>query len=188
MKDKTVLGLFVDRIDAETAVNELGLLGIRARDIAIVMKSSMNQDKGALAGLLTSSNIVGLGALLIGGPFALGGGLIGGLVNFGLSEGDAKVYEDKIREGNILLAIPANSENEYQIIDILNELGAHSVQSIDMPTRGEVDHYTFNDGYQPRSGTPAYARLGTKGGRVDREDEGPVSRVKKAIKKIVGKS
>ena len=90
---------------------------------------------GGLAGLLVgigAITIPGLGAFLIGGPIAaalgltgaaattvsgaatggLAGGLIGALTSFGLPEESARMYEKRVREGAIVLAVPVNRRME----------------------------------------------------------------------------
>ena len=79
---------------------------------------------GAIAGFAVANLVLpGVGTLLVAGPIAtaLGltgvaastaagamtglaaGGLIGALVNLGVSEEDAKLYEDLVRSGNVLV-------------------------------------------------------------------------------------
>ncbi len=79
---------------------------------------------GAIAGLVVANGILpGIGTLLVAGPLAtaLGftgaaatavagavtgaaaGGLVGALVNLGVSDEDAKLYEDLVRSGNVLV-------------------------------------------------------------------------------------
>lgn len=109
---------------------------------------------GGLAGLLIGLGAIaipGIGALLIGGPLAaalgltgataatvsgaatgaLAGGLIGALVGIGVPEEDARVYEDRVKSGAILVAVPALSSEHGEASAILNEHGAEQVKSID---------------------------------------------------------
>ena len=79
---------------------------------------------GALAGLVVANGVLpGIGTLLVAGPLAtaLGftgaaattvagavtglaaGGLVGALANLGVSDEDAKLYEDLVRSGNVLV-------------------------------------------------------------------------------------
>ena len=90
---------------------------------------------GALAGFLIgvgAITIPGLGALLVAGPIAtalgltgaaaaattgavggaLAGGFVGALVKLGLPEEKAKVYEQRIKSGDILLVVKADSDEE----------------------------------------------------------------------------
>jgi uncharacterized membrane protein len=105
---------------------------------------------GGLAGLLASFVIPGLGALFIGGPLAaalgltgaaattasgaatgaLAGGLLGALTNLGLSEDEAKKYEERVRSGGILLAVPARSGEEAEVETMLSDNGADDITSV----------------------------------------------------------
>lgn len=107
---------------------------------------------GGLAGLLIgigAITIPGIGALLIGGPIAttLGltgvaastvsgavtgaaGGLVGALMNLGLSEEDARVYERHINEGGILVAFPSTHERVEEARTILEENDADQVRVV----------------------------------------------------------
>lgn len=109
---------------------------------------------GALAGLLIGVGAIaipGIGGLLIGGPLAaalgltgaaattvsgaatgaLAGGVIGALTGIGVSEEDAEVYERKISEGGILVAVPAESHN-VEAAGIMASHGAEQVRTVDM--------------------------------------------------------
>lgn len=110
---------------------------------------------GALAGLLIGIGAIaipGLGAVLIGGPLAaalgltgtaaatvsgaatgaLAGGLIGALVSLGVPEEDAKVYEQQIQEGAVLIAVPTTTEAKADAREILEDNGADRVRSVNM--------------------------------------------------------
>lgn len=106
---------------------------------------------GGLAGLilgLSAITIPGLGALLIGGPIAaalgltgaaattvsgattgaVAGGLIGALSGLGVPRDVAQRYEDRVREGGVILAIPAATEADAEEIrDMLENSGASDV-------------------------------------------------------------
>ena len=109
---------------------------------------------GGLAGLLVGIGalvIPGAGAFLIGGPIAmalgltgaaaatisgattgaLAGGLLGGLIGFGIPEDIARVYEQKVREGAVLLAVPTNSETgELEVKKVFVDHNADQVRTI----------------------------------------------------------
>lgn len=108
---------------------------------------------GGLAGLLIGVGAIvipGIGALLIGGPLAaalglsgaaataasgavtgaLAGGLVGALVSLGVPEEEARSYEEKIKTGGILLAIPANNNDEDEVRRILEDHGAERIRSV----------------------------------------------------------
>jgi len=79
--------------------------------------------------------IPGLGPFIAAGPImaalsgaALGatvGGVAGGLIGMGIPELEAKVYEGKVKEGNILISVHADDSDEIsRATDIFN--GAHA--------------------------------------------------------------
>lgn len=97
---KTVLGVFQDRADVETAIDKFKSEGFRTEDFSIVMKDTREAEDigentgadvasgaasgattgaviGGIAGLLAGVAIPGLGAFLIGGPIAAALGLTG---------------------------------------------------------------------------------------------------------------
>ena len=101
---------------------------------------------GAAAGLVVATGVLpGLGALLVAGPLAaaLGltgtaataaagamtgaaaGGLVGALVGLGVSEREAKVYEERVRLGNIL--ITARSSDPIGVQEIFIKHGAEEI-------------------------------------------------------------
>jgi uncharacterized membrane protein len=99
---------------------------------------------GLATGLLIGIGAItfpGIGALLIAGPLAtalgltgaaastvagaltgaVAGGLLGALVGLGLPDEDARHYEERIKSGAILLAIPNMVIEEDEIKDILED-------------------------------------------------------------------
>ncbi len=94
---------------------------------------------GALAGIiagLTAVAVPGFGMFVIGGPLlaawgisggvlgALAGGLVGALVDLGIPEETAKVYEERIRAGEVLVAVHAEHEHEETVQETLTRKGA----------------------------------------------------------------
>ena len=109
---------------------------------------------GGIAGLLIGIGAVtipGVGAFLIGGPIAaalvltgaaattvsgaatgaLAGGLIGALTGLGVSKEDAEVYEKRVTEGGVLVAVPAETSN-VEAGGILSNHGAEQVRTVDL--------------------------------------------------------
>ncbi|MGI5826466.1 MAG: DUF2795 domain-containing protein [Patescibacteria group bacterium] len=116
---------------------------------------------GLVAGLIVGAaafTIPGVGAILVGGPLLttlglsgvaattvaggitglLAGGIIGTLVGLGVPEEQAKIYEERIKEGAILLAVPAQRGQEKEIQKILEDSGATNVSMVDLKTPEEV--------------------------------------------------
>ena len=105
---------------------------------------------GGLAGLLASIALPGLGAFFIGGPIAaalgltgasasvtsgaatgaIAGGILGALTGLGLSEEDARIYEERIKEGGILVAVSAHNSEEDVVENIFTENDAEDVRSV----------------------------------------------------------
>jgi len=108
---------------------------------------------GGIAGLLIGVGAIvipGVGGLLIGGPLvaALGltgaaaatvsgavtgaaaGGLLGALVGLGIPKERATIYEQTIREGGVLLAVPNREGKRTAITQILNEHGVSQVDAV----------------------------------------------------------
>ncbi len=142
---------------------------------------------GGLAGLLSSSVIPGLGAFFIGGPIsgALGitgtaasvvsgastgaaaGGILGALTGWGISESEAKDYQQSIEKGGILVAVPAREGEEDNVTDLLKDEGAYQLKSFDLKDTGEGGFYEYsmtNPGSGGQTQTPEYAY--SKGGKA----------------------
>lgn len=94
---------------------------------------------GLLAGIGALA-IPGLGAFIAAGPLlaalsgaaagATVGGVTGALIGLGLPEIEAKLYEGKLRGGNILVAVHVDSsEEESRAKAAFKQQGAHDVSS-----------------------------------------------------------
>jgi uncharacterized membrane protein len=105
---------------------------------------------GGIAGLVASFMLPGLGSLFIGGPIAtalgltgaaattasgvatgaVAGGIVGALTGWGLSEDEARMYEKRVSEGGILVAVPAKSGDESKVAQILHDQHADDVKTV----------------------------------------------------------
>jgi hypothetical protein len=94
---------------------------------------------GLLAGIGALA-IPGIGPFIAAGPLmatlggaaagAAVGGITGALVGMGIPEVEAKVYEGRVRGGNILVAVHVDSaEERKRAQDILTRLGARDVDT-----------------------------------------------------------
>ena len=109
---------------------------------------------GGLTGLLVGLGAIaipGLGAILIGGPLAgalgltgaaattvsgaltgaFAGGLLGALVGIGVPEDDARSYEESIKKGAILVAVPISAGRTEEARTILEDNGAEQIKAIE---------------------------------------------------------
>ncbi len=75
----------------------------------------------ATAMVLPGLNLVVAGALMTTlagiGAGAVAGGLVGGLIGLGIPEHEAKIYEDQIKDGAILLAVDAKDKAQKQKVE-----------------------------------------------------------------------
>ena len=109
---------------------------------------------GGLAGLLIgigAITIPGVGALLVAGPLAaalgltgiaattvsgvatglIAGGLVGLLLGLGIPEKTAKVYEERIKHGAILLAVPIDSRYQAEKIKLIfDQYNADQIKTV----------------------------------------------------------
>ncbi|TVP45636.1 MAG: DUF3341 domain-containing protein [Gemmatimonadales bacterium] len=95
---------------------------------------------GYLAGIGALA-IPGIGPLVAAGPImaalsgaAVGGavgGVTGALIGMGIPEFEAKQYEGKIKEGNILISIHTSNRDQVQTAKaVMNEAGAMDVSTV----------------------------------------------------------
>ncbi len=96
---------------------------------------------GLLAGIGALA-IPGVGPLIAAGPImaalsgaaagAIVGGLSGALIGLGIPEIEAKQYEGKLKEGNILLSVHVDNNAERdRAKDLLKEYGAYDIVTVD---------------------------------------------------------
>jgi hypothetical protein len=174
--NKTVIGIFSERENAESALEALEQKGFNPKNISIITQDKqvgqdISQNTGAsvaegpvsgastgaivggIAGLLIgigAITIPGVGALLIAGPLAtalgltgaaattvsgtvtgaLAGGLIGALVGLGVPKAEAQVYEQQIKEGGILVAVPTMTDDDSEVRSLLTQHNASNVRTL----------------------------------------------------------
>ena len=95
---------------------------------------------GAVLGSLTTATAIaipGLNLVVVGtavsalaglGACATTGGLLGALVGAGMSKHEAKIYEDEIKNGSILIAVkPEDGEQKDAVKEVFEELDAYNI-------------------------------------------------------------
>ena len=95
---------------------------------------------GAVLGSLLAAGVVAIPGLnlvvaggLISGLAGLGagaatGGFVGALIGAGIPEHEAKIYENAVKEGAILLAVRTKNHDEKKLVkDILNQADAYHI-------------------------------------------------------------
>jgi uncharacterized membrane protein len=153
----TTLGIFDDPIAARRALDTLRASSLQLDDISLVSRATesggpvsnaddVSAGEGAAVGAVWGG-LVGLAALLIPGigPFiafgALGaaltgavtgavvGGISAALIDFGgISEDDARGYEQQVHAGKTLVAVKARDEDATEVRRILAAAGADSIR------------------------------------------------------------
>jgi hypothetical protein len=105
---------------------------------------------GGLVGFLLGTPLLmipGVGPLLIAGPLAMGmtggivGGVLGAMVGWGIEPGNLENYEQKVREGSVLIVVEGAPDEVARAHGILTESPAdevhmHMKSSVDSP---EID-------------------------------------------------
>lgn len=154
---KTVLSTFADRQQAERAVDELRRKGFE-KEISILARDDKKEGDnqttmgrgnnltggtatggaiGGLAGLAAGAGalaIPGIGPLIAAGPIAgllsgaAAGGVAGGLIDWGIPSDRSKFYEDRIKEGRVLVSIKADDTKINDAEATLRDLGAQDVE------------------------------------------------------------
>lgn len=121
----TVISAFATVDDASNAVSDLEDLGYNPKELTIMMKEQV-----PIAGESNAAEDTAVGIASGATTGALAGGLIGGLMGLGLSKEDATIYETAIKEGGVVVAVPAKDGQEGQVSDILEEHHAHQTRMI----------------------------------------------------------
>ncbi len=156
---RTVTHLFDDYTQAQRAVAALEQAGFASSEISLVSRyrndGSLADDAsgaatgatvgglaGGGAGLLAALGVIaipGIGPLVAAGVLAttlagaaggtIAGGLIGALVDYGMSEDDAHVYSEAVRRGGSLVSVRADDARAAKAEQILNQQGPVDVVS-----------------------------------------------------------
>ncbi len=148
---RTVTHLFDDYTQAQRAVAALEQAGFSSSEISLVSRyrndGSLADDAsgaatgatvgglaGGGAGLLAALGVIaipGIGPLVAAGVLAttlagaaggtIAGGLIGALVDYGMSEDDAHVYSEAVRRGGSVVSVRADDARAARAEQILNQ-------------------------------------------------------------------
>ena len=126
--------------------------------------ASVGLAAGAGAGLLASLGLIaipGLGPLVAAGVLAttlaagaagaVGGGIIGALIDYGISEEEAPIYAENLRRGGTLVSVRANDARVEEA-----ELIMQRFSPVDIAERGEAYRGEGWTAYDPEA--PAMSR------------------------------
>jgi hypothetical protein len=157
--DKTVIGVFKSRGQADKTVDEFKSKGFGEKEINVVAREDRagggGESEGMMGGRLQSGiatggtigglagvlagvgalAIPGIGPVIAAGPIAAGltgavaGGVAGGLVDLGIPEDRGKFYEGRVREGDIVVAIRSDERKVDEAAQIMRRNGASDVET-----------------------------------------------------------
>lgn len=146
---KTVVGLFRDVQDAETAVRRLETAGFTLDHVSIVAGNWTSEPEteaktgvargaavgggiGLVAGLMALA-VPGIGPVLAGGSIvaaltgigvgAAAGGVIGGFSTVGIPEEEHGHYSERLRQGEVLVAVRAEDDHAAEAAQIMQSSG-----------------------------------------------------------------
>jgi hypothetical protein len=150
-----VVGTFSSRDSAQSCIDELKSEGFTSSNVSIVSRDDSsgggggNADSGmggattggligGAAGLLAGVGalaVPGIGPLLAAGPIAatltgaVGGGLLGGLIDMGIPEDRSEYYEGQVKGGKVLAMVEASSARVDKAAQIMRRHGASDVET-----------------------------------------------------------
>ena len=155
--NKTVVGIFESEHIAKEAIESLRSAGFE-REISLLAKDQGSDDSdansmgggGTIADGITTGGVLGgigglalgagalvmpgLGPIIAAGPIAgmlsgvAGGGVAGGLIDWGIPEEEGRRYEEKIKQDSIIVAVSSSESNIDEAEDILKNHGASEVK------------------------------------------------------------
>jgi uncharacterized membrane protein len=176
----TVVALFDNPQQAETAIQELINHGTDRDDIGVVARSNRGHQSGAAMPGTAAGGIVfgeigglllglahlalpGIGPVVAAGPLAitlagagagaLGGGIVGAMKDAGVPEEDANLYAEGVSRGATLVTVSTARESVLPIEETLDRHGA-----VDLDRRapgGKTYDREFHDHYERHYGVPA---------------------------------
>ena len=125
MSDKTRSAHYPGTQEKEKEKNEAGSLATEGMGVGGAIGTAVGATIGAIAAIGTALVLPGLGlviagpiaaALAGGGAGAVTGGLIGTLVGAGMTEQNAKAYEEALRNGGVAIGVVPHSDEDADAI------------------------------------------------------------------------
>lgn len=154
---KTVIGSFADQHSADQVVQELEHHGVSDKKISVIARHDGKTQKGhptghgthdlssgigwgaaagGTVGLLASAGalaIPGIGPILAMGPLAAtltgaaAGGLVGGLMDYGIPRQESEHLEADVKKGNVLVMVQTDEHEVERAKELFQHQGAHEV-------------------------------------------------------------
>jgi uncharacterized membrane protein len=157
MGKQTLVGVFEDHQAADRVVQELEHRGVPDKEISVVAKHNGKEQGGhptghgthdlssgigwgaaggGALGLLASAGalaVPGIGPILAMGPLAAtltgaaAGGLVGGLMDYGIPKRESEQLEQGVKAGGVLVAVKTDSGEMDRARQLFEEHGAHDI-------------------------------------------------------------
>ena len=154
---KTLVGAFEHQHDADQVVRDLEHEGVADKQISVLAKHDGKTEKGhptghgthdlssgigwgaaggGAVGLLASAGalaIPGVGPILAMGPLAAtltgaaAGGLVGGLMDYGIPKRESEHLEQSLKHGDVLVSVKADDEEVDKAKHVFEKHGARDV-------------------------------------------------------------
>lgn len=154
---KTVVGSFHDHQSADHVVQELEHRGVSDQEISVVARNDGHTESGhpqghgthdlsrgigwgaaagGTVGLLATAGalaIPGIGPILAMGPLAAtltgaaAGGLVGGLMDYGIPRGESERLEQSVKKGNVLVMVHTDDREVDKAKNLFQQEGAHDI-------------------------------------------------------------
>lgn len=154
---KTVVGSFADHHAADQVVQHLEHQGVSDKEISVIARHHGHTEKGhptghgtedlssgigwgaaagGTVGLLASAGalaIPGIGPILAMGPLAAtltgaaAGGLVGGLMDYGIPRQESEHLQQDVKQGNVLVMVHAHNNEVDQAKQLFQDHGAHDI-------------------------------------------------------------
>jgi hypothetical protein len=155
--DAAAFGIFTNIANAEAAIDGLTMAGFSNQDLSVLLSDKEENDTRASDGVTAGAGVggvvggalgllAGIGALAIPGvgPFIVAGpimaslaglgvggavgGFVGALVGMGIPEFEAKLYDGRVKDGGVLLAVHCeSSEGISKARDVLKAVGGEDI-------------------------------------------------------------
>ncbi|OWA37598.1 hypothetical protein B9G55_05975 [Saccharibacillus sp. O16] len=126
--------------EAEEIRNETGTKAQGGLTAGALTGGALGGTLGVIASLGALA-IPGIGPLLAAGPIAAGlagatvgagvGGLAGGFIGLGIPEKEAKYYDERVHEGDVLVMVDAEEAMRSQLYEIFARHGANNTSYFD---------------------------------------------------------
>ncbi|MDZ4803170.1 MAG: hypothetical protein SGI92_33850 [Bryobacteraceae bacterium] len=133
---------------------------------------AMGGGLGAVAGGLSALLIPGVGPLMVGGALAsaflgagLGaavGGVMAGLMKAGVNESDARLFEEGLRHGGVVVTVHTDDRMDRQAVVILDRNGAMDMDEHSRENRNGTNHVDGATGSRSNDTTTSNSRTGDK--------------------------